>query len=73
MYFIGRKSNVGKYALGSFIFGFGSIVVCAKYDPKFRQWLKNNVYGSDELLKIILFEEEMVHNQSYNVKPEYVF
>lgn len=68
MYFISRKSNIGKYALGSFIFGFSSVVVYAKYDPTFRQWLKNNIYGSDELLKIILFEDKV--DQPNNLKPK---
>ncbi|XP_050426152.1 MICOS complex subunit Mic60-like [Adelges cooleyi] len=57
-----RKSNVGKYTIGSLLFGFSAVVVYAKYDNNFRQWLKNNVSGSDELLKLILFEEKSFGN-----------
>ncbi|XP_003240956.1 MICOS complex subunit Mic60 isoform X1 [Acyrthosiphon pisum] len=66
------KSNVGKYALGSLIFGFSTIVVYAKYDTKFRQWLKTNVYGSDELLKLLLFEDKSIHNKPNSEKPKLV-
>lgn len=66
------KSNIGKYAFGSLIFGFSSIVVYAKYDTNFRQWLKTNVYGSDELLKVLLFEDKITHDKSNNVKPKLV-
>lgn len=65
--FYRKKSNVGKYALGSLIIGFSSIVVYAKYDTSFRHWLKTNVYGSDELLKLILFEDNAPPNI---VKPK---
>lgn len=71
--FVGRKSNVGKYALGSLIFGFSTIVVYAKYDTKFRQWLKTNVYGSDDLLKLLLFEDKSIHNKPNIEKPKWVF
>jgi len=54
---------VGKYTLGSLIVGFSSIVVYAKYDIQFRDWLKNNVYGSDEILKLLLFEDKSTHEQ----------
>ncbi|XP_060833624.1 MICOS complex subunit Mic60-like isoform X2 [Rhopalosiphum padi] len=64
------KSNVGKYAFGSLIFGFSSIVVYAKYDTKFRQWLKTNVYGSDELLKLLLFEDKVINDIPNNLKPK---
>ncbi|CAI6363574.1 unnamed protein product [Macrosiphum euphorbiae] len=64
------KSNVGKYALGSLIFGFSTIVVYAKYDTKFRQWLKTNVYGSDELLQVLLFEDKSVHTKPNSEKPK---
>lgn len=64
---------MGKYALGSLIFGFSTIVVYAKYDTKFRQWLKTNIYGSDELLKLILFEDKTAHEQPSSVKPKWVF
>ncbi|XP_022162835.1 MICOS complex subunit Mic60-like isoform X2 [Myzus persicae] len=66
------KSNLGKYALGSLIFGFSTIVVYAKYDTKFRQWLKTNVYGSDELLKLLLFEDKSIHNIPNIEKPKLV-
>ncbi|XP_025194019.1 MICOS complex subunit Mic60-like [Melanaphis sacchari] len=66
-----RKSNVGKYALGTVIFGFSSIVVYAKYDSKFRQWLKSNVYGSEEILKLLLFEDKIIHDIPNNVKPNF--
>lgn len=69
-FFVGRKSSIGKYAFGSLIFGFSSIVVYAKYDTNFRQWLKANVYGSDELLKVLLFEDKIIHDKSNNVKPK---
>lgn len=72
--FVFRKSNIGKYVLGSLILGCSSIVVYAKYDPKFRQWLKTNIKGSDELLKMILFEEKglekPVSGQQNSVKPK---
>lgn len=64
---------MGKYALGSLIFGFSTIVVYAKYDTKFRQWLKTNVYGSDELLKLILFEDKSTSEKPSSVKSKYVF
>lgn len=67
-FFVGRKSNIGKYAFGSLLFGFSSIVVYAKYDTNFRQWLKTNVYGSDELLKVLLFEDKITQDKSNNVK-----
>ncbi|XP_015379775.1 PREDICTED: MICOS complex subunit Mic60-like isoform X2 [Diuraphis noxia] len=66
------KSNVGKYALGSLIFGFSTIVVYAKYDTKFRQWLKTNVYGSDELIKLLLFEDKPIYNIPNSEKPKLV-
>jgi len=56
--------------LGSLIFGFSTIVVYAKYDTKFRQWLKTNVYGSDELLKLLLFEDKSIHNIPNSEKPK---
>lgn len=61
---------MGKYVLGSVIFGFTTIVVYAKYDTKFRQWLKTNIYGSDKLLKLILFEDKSAQEQPSNVKPK---
>lgn len=64
---------MGKYALGSLLFGFSTIVVYAKYDTQFRQWLKTNVYGSDELLKLILFEDNSTHEKSSSIKSKYVF
>jgi len=70
IHFVGRKSNVGKYALGSLIFGFSTIVIYAKYDTKFRQWLKTNVYGSDELLKLLLFEDKFIRDIPNSVKPK---
>ncbi|XP_027837338.1 MICOS complex subunit Mic60-like isoform X1 [Aphis gossypii] len=66
------KSNIGKYAFGSLLFGFSSIVVYAKYDTNFRQWLKTNVYGSDELLKVLLFEDKITQDKSNNVKLKLV-
>lgn len=66
------KSNVRKYALGSLIFGFSTIIVYAKYDTKFRQWLKTNVYGSDELLKLLLFEDKFMHDAPNSEKPKLV-
>jgi len=61
---------VGKYALGSFIFGCSTIIIYAKYDTKFRQWLKANVYGSDDLLKVILFEDKHAQEQTSSVKSK---
>lgn len=61
---------MGKYALGSLIFGFSTIVVYAKYDTKFRQWLKTNIYGSDEFLKLIFFEDKSAQEQPSSVKPK---
>lgn len=54
--------------MGSLIFGFSSIVIYAKYDTKFRQWLKANVYGSDELLKLLLFEDKFAQEKPSNVE-----
>lgn len=61
---------MGKYALSSLIFGFSSIIVYAKYDSKFRHWLKTNVYGSDELLQLLFFENKSAHDQSDRKKPK---
>lgn len=73
IHFVGRKSNIGKYALGSLLFGFSTIVIYAKYNTKFRQWMKTNVYGSDELLKILLFEDKSIQDLPNNLKPKWVF
>lgn len=64
---------MGKYALGSLILGFSSVVVYAKYDSTFRQWLKNNVYGSDKLLELLLFEDKPANDSKSNTKPKWVF
>lgn len=56
--------------LGSFVFGFSTIIVYAKYDTKFRHWLKTNVNGSDDLLQLLFFEGKSVHEQPSTVKPK---
>lgn len=68
-----RKSNVGKYALGSLIFGFSSVVVYAKYDANFRHWLTTNVYGSDELLKLIFEDKPASEQKGSTTKSKCVF
>lgn len=60
---------MGKYALGSLILGFSSVVVYAKYDSTFRQWLKTNLYGSDKLLELLLFEDKFANDQLSSAKP----
>ncbi|XP_050522304.1 MICOS complex subunit Mic60-like [Daktulosphaira vitifoliae] len=69
------KSHVGKYTIGSLIFGFSAVVAYAKYDNNFRQWLKINVPGSDDILKLILLEKKSPNDYIDNViqifmKPE---
>lgn len=59
--------------MGSLIFGFSSIVVYAKYDTNFRYWLKNNLYGSDEFLKLLFFEDKSASEQQRSTKSKYVF
>ena len=53
--------GIGKplfYVVGAAAVGIGGAITYAKYDPKFRKTLNDNIPGSDSFIKFISQEEK---------------
>lgn len=46
------------------VIGTAGTVVYSKYDPKFRELITNNIPGSDKFIKVCLFEDQEIFDQT---------